>query len=383
MSLLSFYHDIPVITDFKSVADKSKYYDVPEDWTVIITDISGSTKAIEQGRYREVNKIGAATIAAAQNALNEEFPFVFGGDGATLLIPNDLVAKVKDALLGVQSLSIDNYQLTLRVGMVKLREVYDEGHTLKIAKHELAAGKCIAMFQGGALQSAEEKIKGQPEKYNVTLTEKTEANLDGLSCRWNPIPNKNGTVLTLLVLAKDNDQAIYEEVLHGIEHILGAPLDHFNPVNIEKASYRSIVKNLKSLRKNHSSVWNFSFIKSFVEIFLAGLLFQFGLGPFFSSILNYENSMKTHSDYRKFDEILRMVIDCSIEQKDQIRHFFHEQKNKGKIYFGMHSSANSLMTCFVNSVNDGDHIHFIDGDDGGYAMAAKELKAQLKFACVA
>ncbi|HXB98558.1 MAG TPA: DUF3095 family protein, partial [bacterium] len=26
----------------------------------------------------------------------------------------------------------------------------------------------------------------------------------------------------------------------------------------------------------------------------------------------------------------------------------------------------------------GQHIHFVDGGDGGYAMAAKQLKAQIK-----
>jgi hypothetical protein len=36
------------------------------------------------------------------------------------------------------------------------------------------------------------------------------------------------------------------------------------------------------------------------------------------------------------------------------------------------------MTCYVHDVNDGNHIHFVDGGDGGYAMAARELKAQLR-----
>ena len=34
------------------------------------------------------------------------------------------------------------------------------------------------------------------------------------------------------------------------------------------------------------------------------------------------------------------------------------------------------MTCFVDGLSDGKHIHFIDGGDGGYAMAAMKLKAQ-------
>jgi len=35
------------------------------------------------------------------------------------------------------------------------------------------------------------------------------------------------------------------------------------------------------------------------------------------------------------------------------------------------------MTCYFHGPEDGQHIHFIDGGDGGYAMAAKQLKAQL------
>jgi hypothetical protein len=33
-------------------------------------------------------------------------------------------------------------------------------------------------------------------------------------------------------------------------------------------------------------------------------------------------------------------------------------------------------------MKDGEHIHFIDGGDGGYAMAAKQMKAQSKAAAV-
>ena len=35
------------------------------------------------------------------------------------------------------------------------------------------------------------------------------------------------------------------------------------------------------------------------------------------------------------------------------------------------------MTCFLQSVNAGEHIHFIDGDNGGYALAAKQMKLQM------
>ena len=42
-----------------------------------------------------------------------------------------------------------------------------------------------------------------------------------------------------------------------------------------------------------------------------------------------------------------------------------------------HTSETALMTCVIDGY-DGNHVHFVDGADGGYALAAKQLKAQLK-----
>ena len=49
----------------------------------------------------------------------------------------------------------------------------------------------------------------------------------------------------------------------------------------------------------------------------------------------------------------------------------------GNVVFGMYSASAALMTCVIES-HQGAHVHFIDGADGGYALAAKEMKAQLK-----
>jgi Protein of unknown function (DUF3095) len=37
-----------------------------------------------------------------------------------------------------------------------------------------------------------------------------------------------------------------------------------------------------------------------------------------------------------------------------------------------------MMTCLVFSLEQSRHVHFIDGADGGYALAALQLKAQLQ-----
>jgi tRNA A22 N-methylase len=43
----------------------------------------------------------------------------------------------------------------------------------------------------------------------------------------------------------------------------------------------------------------------------------------------------------------------------------------------MHLSDHAVMTCLVVSPTDGQHVHFVDGGDGGYTQAATQLKAQL------
>lgn len=52
----------------------------------------------------------------------------------------------------------------------------------------------------------------------------------------------------------------------------------------------------------------------------------------------------------------------------------------GKIVYGLHVSDASLVTCLVRD-NNSDHVHFLDGSNGGYALAAIALKEQLKRCC--
>jgi len=91
----------------------------------------------------------------------------------------------------------------------------------------------------------------------------------------------------------------------------------------------------------------------------------------------YKQHVISNSDYRKFDELLRMVISGTLEQRQQLRGFLERFRQDRKIVFGIHPAPNALMTCLISNY-DTDHVHFLDGSDGGYALAAKEMKEQLK-----
>ncbi|MGB7075804.1 MAG: DUF3095 family protein, partial [Xanthobacteraceae bacterium] len=83
----SFYAAVPARRGFRSLMDPGHYTPLPIDWLVGIADVVASTKAIAEKRYKAVNMAGAAVIAAVTNALGgREFPFVFGGDGASFAV---------------------------------------------------------------------------------------------------------------------------------------------------------------------------------------------------------------------------------------------------------------------------------------------------------
>src|SRR5271169_6065292 len=109
-----FYHSIPAFRGFASLMDPALYSPLPDDWTVGVADIVESTKAIAAQRYKAVNMAGAAVIAAVTNALEgREFPFVFGGDGASFAVaPGDL-ERTRQALAATAAWVKDDLDLEM------------------------------------------------------------------------------------------------------------------------------------------------------------------------------------------------------------------------------------------------------------------------------
>jgi hypothetical protein len=95
----AFYDGISIFYGFDRVMDPALYMPLPDDWIIGVADIVESTKAIAEQRYKAVNMAGAAVIAAVTNALDgREFPFVFGGDGASFAVSPDDLDRARGAL---------------------------------------------------------------------------------------------------------------------------------------------------------------------------------------------------------------------------------------------------------------------------------------------
>jgi len=379
MARSAFYDQIPICTVFADACDDRYYRAAPVDHLVVISDVIDSTGAITAGRYKEVNTIGAATIASAQNALSgEEVPAVFGGDGASLLIAPQQRDRVAAALAGLQQLARQRFGLELRVGAVPVAELRDQGAAVEVGRLQLAPGRAIAMFRGGGLSLADRLIKADPERWRLADTV-GEADLAGLSCRWQAIPAERGSIVSLLVTAQGSQpQAVYAAVLRAIEDVFEGHSDLGNPVRPRAMRYRSLRECLRDELRYHRRRWTPSCLLRCAEIVIAVAIFRCSLPGLVFDARYYARAMARHADYRKFDDTLRMVLDCTSEERSAIEALLADVHRRGELCYGLHESSHALMTCFVQRPLDGEHVHFVDGDQGGYAMAARQLKAQLQ-----
>ena len=97
---------------------------MPDTWWIALCDVVMSTRAIEDGRYRSVNIAGAALITAVKNALpGADLPFVFGGDGATLLVPPEHRDTVEAVLAETVMWVREALGLDLRAALIPVAAV--------------------------------------------------------------------------------------------------------------------------------------------------------------------------------------------------------------------------------------------------------------------
>src|SRR6202522_596287 len=130
-----FYRAIPVFRGFTRLMDPALYSPLPDDWSIGIADIVGSTKAIAQARYKAVNMAGASVIAAVTNALEgREFPFVFGGDGASFAVSPDDLERVREALAATAIWVEESLDLAMRVALVPVAAIRAQGLDVRVAR---------------------------------------------------------------------------------------------------------------------------------------------------------------------------------------------------------------------------------------------------------
>jgi hypothetical protein len=92
---------------------------------------------------------------------------------------------------------------------------------------------------------------------------------------------------------------------------------------------------------------------------------------------SYKKIVTEATDFKKFDDGIRMVISGTAKQRQKLLRFLEYKFKEGRLNYGHHVSNRALMTCLVFE-RDGRQVHFVDGADGGYAFAAKNMKERMR-----
>jgi hypothetical protein len=199
----NFYRTVPTFRDFRLVADEFSFSPLPESWLIGVADVEQSTKAIQDKRYKAVNMAGAAVIAAIANAVGErDFPFVFGGDGASFAVSPADAAIARQALAETATWVGEDLDLTLRVGMVSVGEIRRHGYDVRVGRYAVSDNISIAMFSGGGVAWADAAMK-RDEISVPRAPAGARPDLSGLSCRFEQFPAQHGQILSVLVLPGD------------------------------------------------------------------------------------------------------------------------------------------------------------------------------------
>ncbi len=383
-----FYANLKPFDHFRGVFSSAHYAKLPPAWSVVITDIEGSTKAIQQGKYRQVNAVGVASIVAVCNALKPlPIPFVFGGDGASLCIPNKYVEAVKKALVATKLMAREQFSLSLRVGIVPCVDIHQSQYQVLVAKCQISQGYYQAAFSGRGLLYAEQLVKNDRDNRYCFNAENISpfADFSGFECRWKDVPSPHGETISLLVMAMEENCetniALYQDVFDVIQMIYGQ-VKTCRPVQKYNVELTTNSKNLQDEVKirvgsaKRLSKWLYSWLLPW-KVQLGRYWMENEQRLFGVDWGKYKDVLIDNTDFRKFDDHLRMVISGTTEQRHQLLEYLEKQYHKGFLVYGLHVSDRALMTCVISDYQV-HHIHFVDGSDGGYAMAAKDLKKQLQ-----
>ena len=384
MSSSGFYADIQAFDDFSGIADLDNYRRAPDDWHVVIADVVSSTAAIAQGRYKDVNMIGAACINAVLNISQKKtIPYVFGGDGATLMVPPDRLQHATDVLLGVRDLAATKFDLSLRVGVVPVADIHHQaGVAVRVGKYRLSPGNELGVFSGGGIEIAEKWVKSGNDYLLQHRSAEGSPDLSGLSCRWEPLASQNGIMLSLLMQARGSDEAgkagLYRNLIDAIEAITASSGETVKPVSEANMKFRWPPRGMVAEIK--ATVGGRNRTLYGLQLYLISLIqwcldrFDITAGGYRGKA--YRSELRDNTDYQRFDDTLRILLDCDAQQAERIDALLQSSEARGELNYGLHRSDSALMTCLVFNLDKGQHIHFVDGSDGGFTAAAKNMKAK-------
>jgi hypothetical protein len=352
----------------------ARYRPLPDDWIIGFSDVIGSTKAIAEGRYKAVNMVGAGVIAAVSNALKRKhFPFVFGGDGASFAVSAGDAPAASEALKAMAAFAREELQIGLRVAMVPAIAVRAAGRDIRVGRFAASPHCTYAMFVGGGLAWVE--MEAKRGVYQLEPAQPgSRPDLSDLSCRWSVAPAANGTILSLIVAPRGEADARFVTLVEEVVEMAMNAKDGGRPITLSSLHMPWPKQGIEL-----EAAWAppglarlFRRFRAAYNVWGARITTTLKIRAGKFNAVEYVNDVVANSDFRKFDDGLRMTLDCSEEFAEALERRLQQASDFAE--YGAFRQSNALLTCYAPSLTDRTHVHFVDGAGGGYAMAAKAMK---------
>ena len=387
METTLFYTQLPVLTEFADVGRPECYSPLPDNWHVVMCDVRDSTAAVEAGRYKNVNTVGAAMITAALNAAGKvDIPFIFEGDGAMLCVPPQLLDASRAALLQTQAMARESFGLALRVATLAMAQIRAAGFNIQVARYRVSEHYIQAVFAGGGMAHADRYMK-DPASAPLCAVQAGDVaprgSFEGLECRWQDIPSRHGETVSMMVRSLGDDEdagaRVYRTLIAKVREIYGSD-ESCHPVFPPDLSFSLSEMKLtdeigvQTVGRSATGKWRYLMKLRFMVV-LGWFLMHFKIKTAENDWGRYKTVLARNSDVRKFNDCFRQILAGTATQRVALTAWLEECFARGELVYGMHVSDRAQMTCLVFDYA-GRHLHFIDGADGGLFMAAKALKAR-------
>jgi hypothetical protein len=251
---------------------------------------------------------------------------------------------------------------------------------MRVARYAASSEAIYAMFSGGGASFAEAELKAG----RIALAAAppyARPDLTGLSCRFSPVASRNGVILSLLVLpAGGPPSEAFQRIATEIVHMVQAEAREGHPLPPEGPEFGIDMRALRfeaSAAQRGAGHRAATLARVLAEQVVGGYLSRSGHKLGRLDVRRYRTWVTRNSDFRKFDDGLRMTVDCTPATANALESYLSAAEAEGAIRFGLHRQSAALVTCLVPSVLRDDHLHFLDGAGGGYALAAQALKDKL------
>lgn len=378
---------LPVIRDFAAEAsDPRRYAALDGGWSLAVADVTGSTQLAGQGRHRDVNFVAAGVVAVLADAVQvgqEPVACQFGGDGAIAAVPPGREDAARTALSALAHWSAEVMDVPLRVGLVPVRALLDHGLEVMAALHDVGNGNSFGLFLGAGVVAADAWVK-EDSRWRLPPQKGPLPGLESVSCRWNPVPPRRGTVLCVIVDAVDSGAAGLLElarVQRAIEAIVptagAAPLGVGERLEARwPPDWRALLMEARGGRDGAGLGTRIRRAgKALAGSGLLVLLLKLGLSLGGFDPQRYRRHMAERTDFRKSAGGPRLVLDVTEREADAIERLLAQAAQAGSIRYGTARADATTVTCLVGDVTADRHVHFVDGAGLGFWRASVMLKA--------